>query len=67
MKRYKKWPIYLLITSLDETLQALIYLHRYTRDTVNRFPGGYMRPYRQKLEAERERTEHILTGCGSGL
>ena len=65
MKRYKKWPIYLLITSLDETLQALIYLHRYTRDTVNRFPGGYMRPYQRKLEAKRISAEHILTGGGS--
>ena len=65
MKRYKKRPIYLLITSPKGTLQALIYLHRYNRDTVNRFPGGYLRPYRQKLEAKRVSAEHILTGGGS--
>ena len=65
MKRYKKRPIYLLITSLDETLQALIYLHRYNRDTVNRFPGGYLRPYQQKLEAKRVSADYVLTGGGS--
>ena len=65
MKRYKKRPIYLLITSLDETLQALICLHRYNRYRVNRFQGGYLRPYRQKLEAKRVSAEHILT-CGGG-
>ena len=37
VKRYKKRPIYWLITSAKGTLQALIYLHRYNRDTVNRF------------------------------
>lgn len=36
VKRYKKCPIYWLNTSPKRTLQALIYLHRYNRDTVNR-------------------------------
>jgi hypothetical protein len=53
VKRYKKRPIYWLITSPKGTLQALISLHRYDRDTVNRFPGGYPRPYQQKPEAKR--------------
>ncbi len=65
VKRYKKRPIYWLITSPNGTLQALIYLHRYNRDTVNRFLNDYLRPYQQKLEAKRASAEHVLTGGGS--
>jgi uncharacterized protein (UPF0297 family) len=65
VKRYKKRPIYWLITSPKGTLQALIYLHRYNRDTVNRFLNDYLRPYQQKLEAKRVNAEHVLTGGGS--
>jgi hypothetical protein len=55
VKRYKKRPMYRLITSPKGTLQALIYLHRYNRDTVNRFLNDYLRPYQQKQEATRVR------------
>gem|GEM_PF-7028998 len=65
VKRSKKRPIYWLITSPKGTLQALISLHRYNRDTVNRFLNDYLRPYQQKLEAKRVSAEHILTGGGS--
>jgi hypothetical protein len=65
VKRSKKRPIYWLITSPKGTLQALIYLHRYNRDTVNRFLNDYLRPYQQKLEAKRVSAEHVLTGGGS--
>jgi hypothetical protein len=65
VKRYKKRPIYWLITSPKGTLQALIYLHRYNRDTVNRFLNDYLRPYQQKLDAKRVSAEHVLTGGGS--
>ena len=65
VKRYKKRPIYWLITSPKGTLQALIYLHRYNRDTVNRFLNDYLRPYQRKLEAKRVSAEHVLTGGGS--
>jgi hypothetical protein len=65
VERYKKRAIYWLIISPKVTMQALTCLHRYNRDTVNRFPGGYLRPYRQKLEAKRESADYILTGGGS--
>jgi hypothetical protein len=65
VKRYKKRPIYWLITSPKGTFQALIYLHRYNRDTVNLFLNDYLRPYQQKLEAKRVSAEHVLTGGGS--
>ncbi len=65
VKRYKKRPIYWLIASPKGTLQALISLHRYNRDTVNRFLNDYLRPYQQKLEAKRVSAGHVLTGRGS--
>ena len=37
VQRYKKRPIYWMITSPSGALKALIYLHRYTKDTVNVF------------------------------
>jgi hypothetical protein len=64
VKRSKKRPIYRVITSPKGTVQALIYLHRYNRDTVNRFLNDYLRPYQQKLEAKRVSAEHVLTGGG---
>ena len=49
VKRYKKRPIYWVITSPKGTMQALIYL----------------RLYQQKSEAKRVSAEHVLTGGGS--
>jgi type II restriction/modification system DNA methylase subunit YeeA len=65
VKRYKKHPIYWFITSPQGTLQALIDLHRYNRDTVDRFLNDYLRSCQQKLEAKRVSAEHVLTGGGS--
>ena len=65
VKRYKNRPIYWLITSPKGTLQALIYLHRYNRDTVNRFLNDYLRRYQEKLQAKRVIAELVLTGGGS--
>jgi len=67
VKRYKKRPIYWLITSPKGSLQALIYLHRYNRDTVNRFLNDYLRPYQRKLEARKRTAEQsVNTGGVSG-
>jgi hypothetical protein len=67
VKRHKKRPIYWLISSPKRTLQALIYLHRYNRDTVNQFPSSHLRTYQQKLEIKRVSAAHVLTGGGSGV
>lgn len=64
VKRYKKRPIYWLITSPKGSLRALIYLHRYNRDTVNRFLNDYLRPYQRKLEARRRTAEQSLNSGG---
>lgn len=54
---YKKRPIYWMFSSPEGSFQALIYLHRYTRDTVNLLLNEYVREFIHKLEArERELT-----------
>jgi Eco57I restriction-modification methylase len=46
---YKKRPIYWLVQSPQKGFSALIYLHRYTRDTMNIVLNRYLRPYQEKL------------------
>ncbi len=48
---YKKRPIYWLVQSPKKGFACLIYLHRYTKDTLNQVLNNYFRPYLQKLEA----------------
>ncbi len=47
---YKKRPIYWMVTSPEGSFQALIYLHRYTRDTMNLLLNDYVREFVHKLE-----------------
>jgi hypothetical protein len=54
VKRYKKRPIYWLFSSPKGSFNALIYMHRYRRDTVS-VVLKYLRDYREKLGTERER------------
>jgi hypothetical protein len=51
LQTYKKRPIYWLFQSPKKGFSALVYLHRYTRDTVNTLLNGYLRDYLRKLEA----------------
>lgn len=48
---YKKRPIYWLVQSPQKGFSALIYLHRYTRDTMNLVLNRYLRPYQEKLRS----------------
>jgi len=50
LKTYKKRPIYWMFSSPEGSFQALIYLHRYTRDTVNQLLNDYVREFLGKLE-----------------
>jgi Eco57I restriction-modification methylase len=50
LKTYKKRPIYWMFSSPEGSFQALIYLHRYTRDTVNLLLNDYVREFIGKLE-----------------
>ena len=49
--RYKKRPIYWLISSPKGAFQALIYMHRYKPDTLNTVLTRYVRPLRDRLDA----------------
>ena len=51
LQTYKKRPIYWLVQSPKKGFACLIYLHRYTKDTLNQVLNNYFRPYLQKLEA----------------
>lgn len=52
-KRYKKRPIYWLFSSPKGTFQTLIYMHRYTPDTLNHILNDYLRPFRVRLDTMR--------------
>jgi hypothetical protein len=55
LQTYKKRPIYWLVQSPAGPsrggFSCLIYLHRYTKDTLNLVLNNYFRPFLQKLEA----------------
>ncbi|QNI68447.1 BREX-1 system adenine-specific DNA-methyltransferase PglX [Synechococcus sp. BMK-MC-1] len=57
LQTYKKRPIYWMVQSPKKGFACLIYLHRYTKDTLNQVLNNYFRPYLQKLEARQEQLE----------
>lgn len=59
IKRYKKRPIYWMFSSPSGSFNVLIYMHRYTPDTLNQILNGYLKEYREKLSARNEHLEHI--------
>lgn len=59
LQTYKKRPIYWLFQSPKKGFSALIYLHRYTRDTVNVLLNGYLRDFLHKLHSRIEHLEHV--------
>ncbi len=62
IKIYKKRPIYWLFTSgKNRTIGALIYLHRYSPDTVGRIRTDYVLELQRKIDKEIERVEAEAT------
>lgn len=59
LQTYKKRPIYWLVCSPGGSFQALIYLHRYTRDTVNTVLNKYLREFIHKLDARINHLAHV--------
>jgi len=55
VKRYKKRPIYWMFSSPKGSFNALIYMHRYRPDTVSVVLNDYLREFRSKLEAHKDR------------
>lgn len=60
IKRYKKRPIYWMFSSPSGSFNVLIYMHRYTPDTVNDILNKYLREYQVKLKNRTEHLNHIL-------
>jgi len=59
LKTYKKRPIYWLFQSPKKGFSALVYLHRYTRDTPNLVLNRYLREYLVKLRGRIEHLDHV--------
>ncbi|APO85853.1 BREX-1 system adenine-specific DNA-methyltransferase PglX [Marivivens sp. JLT3646] len=59
VKRYKKRPIYWMFSSPKGSFNALIYLHRYNRDTVSVLLDRYVREFKVKLSAQKSAYERV--------
>ena len=63
-RRYSNRPIYWMVSSRRDSkasFQALIYMHRYTPDTLNTVLGDYLREFQAKLRTEISHLEHSKT------
>ena len=56
-QRYQNRPIYWMLSSPKGAFRVLIYLHRYTPDTLNEVLNNYLHPYIQRIENEIELQE----------
>ena len=66
IKRYKKRPIYWMFSSPKGSFNVLIYMHRYTPDTVSNILNKYLREFSGKLKTRLETLEHIkVSGTAS--
>ena len=54
IQRYKKRPIYWMFSSPKGSFNALIYMHRYTPDTVSNILNKYLKEFIGKLQTRRE-------------
>lgn len=59
IKRYKKRPIYWMFSSSKGSFNVLIYLHRYTPDTVSNILNKYLKEFMGKLKTRNETLQHI--------
>lgn len=51
LRRYKKRPIYWMVSSPGGSFKALIYMHRYNSQTMSKLFNDYLKEYRSKLAA----------------
>jgi type II restriction/modification system DNA methylase subunit YeeA len=59
IKRYKKRPIYWMFSSSKGSFNVLIYLHRYTPDTVSNILNKYLKEFIGKLKTRNVHLQHI--------
>ncbi len=66
IKRYKKRPIYWMFSSPKGSFNVLIYMHRYTTDTVSNILNKYLKEFIGKLNTRKEHLERVKeTGSAS--
>jgi hypothetical protein len=65
VKRYKKRPIYWMVSSPKHTFGALFYMHRYRPDIFARIQTHYLHEYMAKLEARLADARRIALDEGS--
>ena len=66
IKRYKKRPIYWMFSSPKGSFNVLIYMHRYTPDTVGNILNKYLKEFIGKLNTRKEHLQHVqVTGSAS--
>jgi len=63
MQRYKKRPIYWLVTSPGGSFNALIYMHRYNNQTMSKIFNDYLKEFRSKIAS---RMKDIQDGIYTG-
>ena len=59
IKRYKKRPIYWMFSSPKGHFNVLVYMHRYTPDTINNILNNYLREFIEKLNSQKEHFAQI--------
>ncbi|MDD2508460.1 MAG: BREX-1 system adenine-specific DNA-methyltransferase PglX [Aliarcobacter skirrowii] len=60
IKRYKKRPIYWMVSSTKKGFMSLSYMHRYTNDLFARVQNNYLREYITKLEGTKDILKQII-------
>jgi hypothetical protein len=63
LQTFKRRPIYWMVQSPRKSFSVLVYLHRYTRDTMNIVLNRYLREYEVKLRNRIERLTQTLAGA----
>lgn len=67
IKRYKKRPIYWMVSSPKKGFMSLSYMHRYTNDLFARVQNNYLREYITKLEGTKELLHSITIDENSSV
>jgi hypothetical protein len=65
LQTYKKRPIYWMVQSPRKGFSVLIYLHRYTRDTMNLILNRYLREFQVKLRSKIDHLSQVQTSASS--
>jgi hypothetical protein len=65
LQTYKKRPIYWMVQSPRKGFSVLIYLHRYTRDTMNVILNRYLREFQVKLRSKIEHLQQVGTSASA--